>query len=375
MITNVVHTASSQFIDRFHGTDPIIDQIMPGSQTDSHGCVLDGGYQWCESNQLCHRAWEEDCPELKSDLINTEFCESSHAQMCRMVCESPTCPEGQCAMRNENCCDYSCASTTVSHIECPSQCPPPSPCPMPPMRQGCRYIPAEDKCGCSIGCGSVDCSTGTTQDIKSQEGESCGGFMPYGMAHMCEEGLECVNTMGPFIADAPGSCRSLCPGNSGSPVNRDRWGNCIDEGCSEWYDGCNTCDVGEHGVENCSEQMCYSNDENPHCNDNDNDNDIPDNCLTWYDGCNTCSVNHGVLQGCTMMMCFVENNPYCESFSAGKLRIGEICYRFCEDNSQSLINRAEDCPQNSECSYEDLNEVVFDSCGPRAHTCNLITGH
>ena len=198
--------------------------------------------------------------------------------------------------------------------------------------------------------------------------------MPYGMSHMCDDGLECVYTMGPFIADAPGSCKHLCSGH------RDSWGNCIEEGCSEWYDGCNTCEVGDQGVDNCSEQMCYTNDGNPHCNDNDIPDiheipTIPDNCLTWYDGCNTCSVSHGVLQGCTMMMCFVENDSYCEAFSVGKLHIGETCYRFCEDNSQTTINRVSDCPLDSECSSKDLNEVVFDSCGQRAHTCNLISGH
>ena len=26
---------------------------MLGAQQDSHGCVLDGGYQWCESQNKC----------------------------------------------------------------------------------------------------------------------------------------------------------------------------------------------------------------------------------------------------------------------------------------------------------------------------------
>ena len=32
---------------------------IPGSQTDEHNCVLDGGYEWCESTQRCQRPWEE----------------------------------------------------------------------------------------------------------------------------------------------------------------------------------------------------------------------------------------------------------------------------------------------------------------------------
>ena len=41
------------------------------------------------------------------------------------------------------------------------------------------------------------------QNNKVGVGGTCGGFMPYGMANTCEDGLECVNTMGPRIADLP----------------------------------------------------------------------------------------------------------------------------------------------------------------------------
>jgi len=32
------------------------------SQYDEHGCVPDGGYQWCESLGECIRPWETECP-------------------------------------------------------------------------------------------------------------------------------------------------------------------------------------------------------------------------------------------------------------------------------------------------------------------------
>ena len=38
------------------GGSPIV-----GNQTDSHGCVLDGGYSWCGAKQKCLRVWEEPC--------------------------------------------------------------------------------------------------------------------------------------------------------------------------------------------------------------------------------------------------------------------------------------------------------------------------
>jgi hypothetical protein len=38
----------------------------------------------------------------------TDFCPASRRQGCRMMCQPPTCPAGQCAMRTGSCCDYSC---------------------------------------------------------------------------------------------------------------------------------------------------------------------------------------------------------------------------------------------------------------------------
>ena len=47
---------------------------------------------------------------------------------------------------------------------------------------------------------------------------------------------------------------------------------------------------------------------------NNNINEIPQSCSNWYDGCNTCQVNNGIIGGCTRMMCFRENPSYCKSF-------------------------------------------------------------
>jgi hypothetical protein len=33
-----------------------------GGETDEHGCLLMGGYTWCEPKQKCLRTWEEECP-------------------------------------------------------------------------------------------------------------------------------------------------------------------------------------------------------------------------------------------------------------------------------------------------------------------------
>ena len=119
--------------------------------------------------------------------------------------------------------------------------------------------------------------------------------------------------------------------------------------------------------------MCYKeNKKEGHCLDNDMVT-IPLNCASWYDGCNTCSVHEGELQACTLMMCFTQNEPHCQTFTTGELNIGEVCYRFCEDGSQNPINRQDDCPKGTICGSASQSMISFDSCGSRAHTCNIVS--
>jgi len=301
----------------------------------------------------------------------TEYCESSKPQFCRMMCPDPNCEKNQCAMRTNECCEYTCSENNG----CQQECPPPIPCPAPPSN--CEYTPPQtDNCGCIHSCGTIDCSMST-----SLEGETCGGYMPPGMTRSCINGLECVYTMGPYIADAPGTCQTRCL------TFRDNWGNCVERGCRSWYDGCNTCVVQDgNNLQQCTEEMCYRTSNVARCIDGEENIDglitepvIPHNCLTWYDGCNTCSVNNGEIGGCTLMMCFTNNEPYCMTFQKGDLVLGDMCYRFCEDNSQTSINRMTDCPLGTECSSlltrNQVSMISYDSCGNRAYTCNLITGH
>ncbi len=37
-------------------------QTLIGATNDEHGCVTDGGYQWCESLNECVRPWMTPCP-------------------------------------------------------------------------------------------------------------------------------------------------------------------------------------------------------------------------------------------------------------------------------------------------------------------------
>lgn len=293
-------------------------QFIPGSQVDpsGHGCILDGGYQWCEEMNTCVRSWEVDCPSLMEPVVD----------------------------------------------EC-STCPPPMPCPMPyvPHTENCKLNSYTDNCGCQTRCPSFDCtndSCNSDSDCHSNQfcrpmqmripmvngrrvqaqasecvdkvgiNETCGGYTPPEFQTRCLDNLECVNTMGPMIADAPGQCKEPCPNNS----RRDQYGNC---------------------------QVA-------------NEISIPDNCATWHDGCNTCQVRDGRAEICTLMYCFRNDEPYCMSYhiQSNSLNVGDVCYRFCENGSQDFVNRRSDCPANTKCVNPlQFSEVSFDSCSDRAWTC------
>ena len=58
------------------------------------------------------------------------------------------------------------------------------------------------------------------------------------------------------------------------------------------------------------------------------------------------------------------------------LNIGDICYRFCEDNSQSYIDNKFGCPSRSKCistfNQNSVSMIAYDSCDDRAWTCQMI---
>ena len=114
----------------------------------------------------------------------------------------------------------------------------------------------------------------------------------------CLDNLECVNTMGPMIADAPGQCKEPCLRGE----NRNQYGEC---------------------VQSLTPQIR-----------------IPDNCATWHDGCNTCQVRDGRAEICTLMYCFRQDTPYCMSYhiNSNSLSVGDVCYRFVKmDHKKMLI--------------------------------------
>ena len=94
---------------------------------------------------------------------------------------------------------------------------------------------------------------------------------------------------------------------------------------------------------------------------------VPSDCSEWFDGCNHCMVRDGQIAGCTRMMCLMQGNPRC--LRTRTPNIGDICYRFCEDNSETAINQRTHCPLGSSC-VSPTSEIATDSCGNRAWRCS-----
>ena len=308
--------------------------VMPGSQVDlsGHGCVIDGGYQWCEELNTCVRPWEVSCPTSVITITDP----------------LPPTPVKDCSMCH------------------------PLPCAEPyfPNMDNCRIVTDRDECGCSTSCPHYDCTNdncNSDSDCRENQfcrpmqirypsangrrtqsslsecvdkvgiNETCGGYTPPEYQTRCLDNLECVNTMGPMIADAPGQCKEPCLRGE----SRNQYGECV----------------------SLNTQIR-----------------IPDNCATWHDGCNTCQVRDGRAEICTLMYCFRQDTPYCMSYhiNSNSLSLGDVCYRFCEDGSQEGVNRRSDCPSNTVCKSlldeQSTSMISFDSCGERAWTCASM-GH
>lgn len=94
--------------------------------------------------------------------------------------------------------------------------------------------------------------------------------------------------------------------------------------------------------------------------------EIPTDCISWFDGCNRCITRDGHKVGCTRMMCVTTQPPRCLSYSPQALLRDDVCFRFCEDNSESHIDKRSACPSGTTCTG---NGVGYDSCHERAWRC------
>lgn len=217
------------------------EQPRLGGDRDGSGCKSSAGYTWCAPMGRCVRPWLTPC--RSHQLVEGD--------VCYRFCEDASLPS--IARRGE------CPAGTACHRTLPPRMAGFDSCHTPDTCQ--RVEPTAPAAGCSDDseCGAGFCRP-ATHDYSGPKacasfaaaGESCGGYAPAHLQTRCGPDLECVNTLGPAIADAPGTCSAPCDGGAA----RDAWGNCVAAGCAVWFDGCNTCTGAGTRAQSCTDAFC-----------------------------------------------------------------------------------------------------------------------
>ena len=92
--------------------------VKPGCTTWFDGCNtchVNGKRLTSCTEKRCYRASSTfGCKSSGSSSSSqqTQMCPASSRQMCRMRCRTPNCPAGQCAMRQGNCCNFTCKASS-----------------------------------------------------------------------------------------------------------------------------------------------------------------------------------------------------------------------------------------------------------------------
>ena len=228
------------------------------------------------------------------------------------------------------------------------------------------------------------------------------------------------------------SCGAACPHGG----QRDQWGNCIQAGCSSWFDGCNTCQVDSRG--NCnslSEVMCYqvvagsaecrdaSSTDGGHSTGRPGGGGAdagfnccsggsacgythcpalgagqegcvqpwampdgmtadtckvaapvssagpPEGCTTWFDGCNTCGRDTSdAPMMCTMMACLQNGATECRGWAAGYgANAAHAGGARCSTTATRGNSRGTPCPAGLTCVITDPGHPEYDQ--PNSGVC------
>ena len=313
-----------------------------GSQRDSHGCSLDGGYKWCDTTQKCQRPWSEKCPETHQlQRCAIGFCENKQ--------DCPKCQEGyECRGSTEMMCAGTCYGQCVPlHNDASSECLVPQVC---NSEYVCPFIKSCVKDG-------LKGYTTYVLALKVKDPQVSGIYALFGnkqdnmylpKAYQVSKlntnigGHEPIHyNMDPDTKYDSWITIGIESGNEGAlssvGINFKDW---TEKRALVVSDGA----VFEMNPKKSSRQKEYviaqltiPNHASEHMSVNvqghlrDSKKEwkathvvyklgnvkhlIPDDCISWYDGCNTCMVSQGNILGCTRMMCFRKSEPYCRGYS------------------------------------------------------------
>ena len=178
-------------------------------------------------------------------MAQQQMCPGSGRQMCRMMCRTPNCPAGQCAMRQGNCCDISCRAlhtkggvtggkpggssgsekvnccgggAACGYVHCPAIAADKRGCVRPwmmPKKSNGEKMTLDD-CKTTSSDGGED-NDGSNNDGASNshgdsdrrgQGSKCvHGFSEQGISMPCSRGLKCV---APATQMCAGTCYGTC---------------------------------------------------------------------------------------------------------------------------------------------------------------------
>ena len=318
---------------------------LVGSQRDSHGCLLSGGYQWCPSTRACQRPWSDPCPEIHHlERCAIGFCEDEDAcPRCRDGYEckgggtlcAGTC-YGQCVPIHEHehkqgnehdhpprCLPQTCNSKYV--------CPSIKSCVRDGIRGYTTYVlslkvmdPRVSGIYAIFGIGDHPMSIPKAYHVRKLHVD-IGGHPPSyyeidpnakydsWLTIGIEDGTEGILSSVGIDFSVWSETEALTIKNGAvfqmEPGKRPRRDEYVVAQLT----------VPTHSRERVSlnVQGHLSDDRNWRATDvvytlGENANVIPEGCVSWYDGCNSCMIREGKIQGCTRRMCpSFERRPHC----------------------------------------------------------------
>jgi hypothetical protein len=206
-------------------------QTLIGATNDEHGCVTDGGYQWCESLNECVRPWMTPCP-TNLPIVDPGFGVPVNPPIAidplPSSCLSNPCQNGGVCQSQQS--GYTClCNSGFTGVNCDTIVSPPAPVVSPPatIPYGCAtWFDGCNHCMVSNGqlaaCTRMMCFTQRPAECLSYNrlnvGDVCYRFCEDGSEQTvnardkCPSGSQCVqqNSQNTLGFDSCGSSAWVC---------------------------------------------------------------------------------------------------------------------------------------------------------------------
>ena len=189
-------------------------EMMVGSQLDTHNCLIGAGYTWCENSQSCIRQWLDPCSD---NYLDCDDCLIKQRKGINIACPSECdnyhepCPEVMCAMycengfeQDKNGCDICICNEPLIAID-----------PMPPFinpQPGPVPAPASDSCEIPYEeCDNLYACPKVTEITQCSEG-GLDGYTTYRLSIILKPNMNIKNMYALYGSeDSQGNTHMLIP--------------------------------------------------------------------------------------------------------------------------------------------------------------------